>query len=124
MSQLERVVAAAPALKVFPLPSVVLFPGAAVPLHIFEPRYRQLLRDCLASDQVLALAQLAPGWEADYAGRPPMKPVACAGVVGWSERLDEGRYNIIIQGVVRIRILEEHEPREPYRVIRAEPLVE
>jgi len=122
VSLLERVQSTVSAVKIFPLPSVVLFPGAAVPLHIFEPRYRQMVRESLAGDRVLALAQLVPGWEGDYQGRPPMRPLCCVGVIGWHEVLDEGRFNVIVQGVVRARILEERSPEAPYRVARVSPL--
>jgi Lon protease-like protein len=119
---LDRVRRATEALKVFPLPSAVLFPGTALPLHLFEPRYRHLLADCLASDKVMALAQLQPGWEPDYQGRPPLKPICCAAVVAWHEGLPDGRSNIILQGVVRARILAESEHPVPYRVVRAQLL--
>jgi hypothetical protein len=119
---LERVQGTTGALKVFPLPSAVLFPGTALPLHLFEPRYRHMLADCLASDKVMALAQLQPGWEPDYQGRPPLKPICCAGVVAWHEGLPDGRSNIILQGVVRARILEELEQPVPYRMVRAQLL--
>jgi Lon protease-like protein len=119
---LERVQGATGAMKVFPLPSAVLFPGTALPLHLFEPRYRHLIADCLATDKVMALAQLQPGWEPDYQGRPPMKPICCAGVVAWHEGLPDGRTNIIVQGVGRARILEEVEHAVPYRVVRVQLL--
>ena len=87
MTALERLERAKNALKVFPLPSVVLFPHTVLPLHIFEPRYRDLVRDALASDKVMALAQLEPGYEGSYAGRPRMRPMVCAGVIAWHEEL-------------------------------------
>ena len=118
----ERVVReAAPRLKVFPLPSAVLLPGTAVPLHIFEPRYRALLKDCLDGDRVMALADLQPGWEGNYTGRPPLRPVACAGVVVWDEQLPDGRMNILLHGVSRVRVVEELENDKLYREVVAEP---
>jgi uncharacterized protein len=120
----QRIERATHALKVFPLPSAVLFPGSALPLHIFEPRYRALVRDCLATDRVMALADLAPGWQEDYEGRPPMMPIGCAGVVVWQEELAEGRYNILLQGVSRVRVLEELPAEHLYREVRAEPIPE
>ena len=81
MTELERVRAASPALKVFPLPSVVLFPETVQPLHIFEPRYRELVKTALAGDKVLVLAQLQSGWEPDYHGRPPLKPITVESVM-------------------------------------------
>jgi Lon protease-like protein len=118
----KRIAAAAAALKVFPLPSSVLFPGALLPLHIFEPRYRALLADCLGGDQVMALSQLAPGWEGHYEGRPPQRPICCAGLVTWHDRQPDGRYNLILQGVVRARILEELPPSKPYREVKVDLL--
>ncbi len=110
------------ALKVFPLPSVVLFPHLATPLHIFEPRYRELVRDSLAGESVFALAQLKPGWEVHYADRPPLEPICCAGVISWHEQLADGRYNLVLQGLTRVRVLEELPPRHGYREVRAELL--
>jgi Lon protease-like protein len=118
MTALERVERAKNALKVFPLPSVVLFPHTMQPFHIFEPRYRDLVRDALAGDKVMALAQLEPGSEGSYAGQPRIRPMVCAGVIAWHEELDGGRYNIIVQGTVRARLLEEHPPRNLYREIQ------
>lgn len=109
-------------LKVFPLPSAVLFPGAMLPLHIFEDRYRELVADALASDRVIALAGLLPGWEADYLGRPPMRPICCAGVISWHEEVAEGRFNILVQGICRARIVTEHSGDELYRVTLAKLL--
>ncbi len=119
MTALQRVERAASALKVFPLPSAVLFPHTVLPLHIFEPRYRELVKAALAGDRVMAMAQLEPGYEGSYAGRPRMRPMICAGVIAWHEELDGGRYNIIVQGTVRARILEELPPEQPYREVRA-----
>jgi Lon protease-like protein len=118
----KRIAAAATALKVFPLPSAVLFPGALLPLHIFEPRYRVLVADCLGGDQVMALSQLVPGWEGQYEGRPPQRPICCAGLVTWHDRQPDGRYNLILQGVVRARILEELPPSKPYREVKVDLL--
>jgi uncharacterized protein len=116
MTALERLERAKNALKVFPLPSVVLFPHTVLPLHIFESRYRDLVRDALAEDKVMALAQLEPGDEG-AAGQPRMRPMVCAGVIAWHEELEGGRYNIIVQGTTRARIIEELPPRALYREI-------
>jgi len=119
MTALERVERAASALKVFPLPSAVLFPQTVLPLHIFEERYRSLVRAALSSDRVMAMAQLEPGYEGSYSGRPRMRPMVCAGIIAWNEELEGGRYNIIVQGTVRARILEELPAEQLYRVVRA-----
>ncbi|HEY0096465.1 MAG TPA: LON peptidase substrate-binding domain-containing protein, partial [Archangium sp.] len=119
---LERIALTTQALKVFPLPSAVLFPHAALPLHIFEPRYRALVKDALARDKVMALAQLQPGWESQYGERPPMQPMMCAGLIIWHEELPDGRYNILLQGVARARLLEELPGQNPYREVRVQLL--
>jgi len=120
MTALERISTASSRLKVFPLPSAVLFPHTALPLHIFEPRYRALIQDCLAGDHVMAIAQLEPGWEGNYYGRPPLDPVCCAGLLAWHEELPDGRYNILLQGMVRVRILGEEAGDTPYRVVHGQ----
>lgn len=107
----------------FPLPNVVLFPSVFLPLHIFEPRYREMVSDALAGDHVIGIALLKPGWEPDYEGRPPVFDIGCSGVITHFERLDDGQYNIILRGLERFRILEEDHQR-PYRLASVEPIVE
>lgn len=119
MTALERVERAAGSLKVFPLPSAVLFPHTVLPLHIFELRYRSLVKAALEGDKVMAMAQLEAGYEGSLAGRPRMRPMVCAGIIAWHEELEGGRYNIIVQGTVRARILEELPPDQLYREVRA-----
>src|SRR5271157_1550457 len=101
--------------RLFPLPNLVLFPHVMQPLHIFEPRYRCLLEDALASDQLVAMALLAPGWESDYEGRPTLCPMACLGRVTTYHRLEDGAYNLLLLGLQRVRLAREIEPRLPYR---------
>jgi ATP-dependent Lon protease len=101
--------------RVFPLPNLVLFPHVMQPLHIFEPRYRHLLEDALATDRLIAMALLAPGWESDYDGRPPLCPTACLGRVTTYHRLDDGTYNLLLLGLQRVRLVREIEPRKIYR---------
>ncbi len=122
MDALKKIAAAAGALKLLPLPSVVLFPHTAVPLHIFEPRYRELVHHSLASDQVLALAVLQPGWERDYYGRPPTSPILCAGSITEHQELADGRYLIVVEGEVRARVARELPPRHSYREVSVELL--
>jgi Lon protease-like protein len=105
----------------FPLPNVVLFPGVFLPLHVFEPRYRAMTADALSGDRVLGMVLLRPGWEADYDGRPAVFEVGCAGVITHAERLADGRYNMVIKGVSRFRILAEDHTR-PYRIARVDPV--
>ncbi|MCE9670898.1 LON peptidase substrate-binding domain-containing protein [Myxococcus stipitatus] len=122
MTAQERVERAANALKVFPLPSAVLFPHTVIPLHIFEPRYRAMVRDALATDRVIALAQLEEGWEGRYEGRPPMQSMMCAGVIAWEEEVEDGRFNILLQGISRIRMVSELSGDKAYREVRAQVL--
>jgi Lon protease-like protein len=109
-------------IPVFPLPDVVFFPETVLPLHVFEPRYRAMIGDCLAGDRRLAVAMLRPGWERDYHGRPPVFPVAGAGEIVQAEQLADGRYNILLDGRMRVRIEEELPGERAYRVVRARPL--
>ncbi len=122
MIALQRLERAAHALKVFPLPSAVLFPHAALPLHIFEPRYRALVREALEGDKVMAIANLHAGWEGQYGGRPPMQPILCAGLIAWHEELPDGRYNILLQGVSRARLVSELPADKLYREAEVELL--
>src|SRR5215472_13621718 len=97
-------------LSLFPLPNVVLFPRVFLPLHIFEPRYREMVADALSSDRMIGMVLLRPGWERDYEGRPPVYPIGCSGVITHVERLQDGRYNLVLRGLERFRIVaEDHE---------------
>jgi len=110
-------------LPLFPLPNVVLFPSVFLPLHIFEPRYREMVADALASDRMIGMVLLRPGWQRDYEGRPPIYPVGCSGVITHFEKLPDGEYNIVLRGLDRFRIVEEDDQRS-YRRAVIEPLVE
>jgi Lon protease-like protein len=112
-----------PTIPLFPLPNVVLFPNVFLPLRIFEPRYRTMLADALAGDRIIGMTLLQPGYEAEYHGRPAVYPVGCAGVITHSERLEDGRSNVVLRGIEKFRILEEDTSRE-YRIARVEPLPE
>ncbi len=106
------------AIPIFPLPQVVLFPEAVLPLHVFEPRYRAMLKDCLATHGALVIANIVGG-EDEY-GRPRIAPVAGGGIVIEDQTLADGRANIVVLGKARLR-LEELAPDEsrPYRMARA-----
>ena len=108
-------------LSLFPLPNVVLFPNVFLPLHIFEPRYREMVADALRTDRMIGMTLLAPGWERDYEGRPAVYPVGCSGVVTHAERLGDGRYNIVLRGLERFRIVNEDHSRS-YRRAIVEPV--
>lgn len=98
--------------RLFPLPNLVLFPSLVQGLHIFEPRYRQLTAHALAGDRLIAVVLLKPGWEAEYAGRPPVHAVACLGRVTANKKLPDGRYDLQLRGLSRVRIVRELEPSE------------
>lgn len=108
-------------LPLFPLPNVVLFPNVFLPLHIFEPRYRELVADALATDRMIGMVLLRPGWEHEYEGRPPIYPIGCSGVMTHVERLPDGRYNIVLRGVERFRVVHEEAGRS-YRRALVEPV--
>src|SRR3954452_5610705 len=110
-------------LPLFPLRTVVLFPNVFLPLHIFEPRYREMVADAVASDRMIGMVLLRPGWERDYEGRPPVYPVGCSGVVPHAERLADGRYTLVLRGLERFRIVDEDHDRS-YRRAVIEPLPE
>jgi Lon protease-like protein len=112
-----------PTLPIFPLPSVVLFPNVLLPLHIFEPRYRQMVADALTGDRMIGMVLLRPGWEPHYEGRPDVYPIGCAGLITFSEQHPDGRYNIVLRGFEKFRILGE-ESDKAYRVARVEALME
>src|SRR3954463_15099113 len=111
------------AIPIFPLPNVVLFPNVFLPLHIFEPRYRDMVGDALEGDRIIGMALLQPGYEKTYEGRPPVYAVGCAGVITHAERLADGRYNIVLRGIEKFRITGE-EPGKPYRLAQVESVGE
>jgi Lon protease-like protein len=101
--------------RLFPLPGVVLFPHAVLPLHIFEPRYRQMTEDALAGDRRVAVVQVRD--DADWSGpeEPAIEPIACLGRILSHRRLPDGRFNFLVQGRKRIRILREIDGPTLYR---------
>jgi Lon protease-like protein len=102
-------------IPLFPLPNAVLFPKMTLPLHIFEPRYRKMVQDAWASHRTIGMTLLKPGWEADYQGRPPVFSPGCAGRIEQCESLPDGRFNLVLRGLSRFKVLEEH-AGEPYRL--------
>jgi len=110
-------------LPLFPLPNTVLFPNVFLALHIFEPRYREMIADAVASDRMIGMVLLRPGWEREYEGRPAVYPIGCSGVITHVERLQDGRYNIVLRGLERFRILQEDHARS-YRRATTEALLE
>jgi Lon protease-like protein len=112
-----------PTIPLFPLPNVVLFPNVSLPLHIFEPRYREMVADALAGDRIIGMVLLRPGWERDYEGRPAVYRVGCAGLITNAERLDDGRFNIVLRGMSKFRIVDENQDRS-YRLAHVESIGE
>lgn len=111
-------------LPLFPLPGFTLFPGTRVPLHVFEPRYRQLVADILDKDRLLALPQLKPGYEPAYYGHPEVFPICGAGKIIEQVELPDGRYNVLVEGIARVRLIEEASVPTSYRSARFERLDE
>lgn len=113
-------------LPIFPLQNVVLFPRVKTPLHLFEPRYRQLARAVLDGERRLVMAVVRPEHVDEMPGNPPIHPVACAGVVTESHELPDGRYNLVLLGEQRVRVRSEAPPdaERLYRVASVEPLAE
>ena len=124
MSDVERAVEGLSRLAIFPLPEVVLLPHELLPLHIFEPRYREMTRRCLEDKAALALAQLKPLTRREQQENPLPRvlPIIGVGIIAQSEHLQDGRYNIVVEGFCRARIAEELASDAPYRVVRAELL--
>ncbi|HSJ96297.1 MAG TPA: LON peptidase substrate-binding domain-containing protein [Myxococcota bacterium] len=111
-------------IPLFPLPSVVLFPLARVPLHVFEPRYRQMTAHVLAGERRVGMVAVRPKHVGAMTGDPPVFAIGCAGVVEEAARRDDGRYDIVLRGTERFRIVAETPRSEErlYRVARIEPL--
>jgi uncharacterized protein len=108
---------------VFPLPNVIFFPQTNLPLHIFEPRYCEMIRDTIENKQMIGMFLLQPGWQDDYYGNPPIYSVGCAGELIHVENLPEGKFNILLRGINRIRALETVQ-ESPYRKVRVHILPE
>jgi len=114
-----------PTIPLFPLPNAVLFPNVFLPLHIFEPRYRQMVAEALEGDRIIGMTLLRPGWEADYEGRPPIYPIGCAGLITFAERHKDGRFNIVLRGLEKFRVLgEENNSTRGYRVAQVDGITE
>jgi len=106
---------AAKRISIFPLAGAILLPGMQLPLHIFEPRYRALVGDALARDRLIGMIQPKGG-----GATPPLFEVGCLGRIGDVEALDDGRYNIVLEGVQRFALLRELEVTTAFRQIEAE----
>ena len=110
-------------IALFPLPNVVLFPHVFLPLHIFEPRYREMVGDVLAGDRIIGMVLLREGWDRHADPNPPIYPVGCAGRITHAESLPDGRYNIVLQGTERFRVVNEDQSRV-YRVAEVDVMAD
>lgn len=106
-------------LSIFPLPGAILFPGLHLPLHVFEPRYRAMVSDALARDRRIAMIQPQRSEEG-----APLYAVGCVGKIDEVEAMDDGRYNIVLEGEARFRVLRELEVGTPFRQVEAELIAE
>lgn len=108
-----------PTIPLFPLPNTVLFPNVFLPLHIFEPRYREMVVDALGGDRLIGMVLLKPGYDLEYEGRPAVYDVGCAGVITHTERLADGCFNIVLRGLEKFRVTDE-DGGKPYRIGRVQ----
>ncbi len=112
-------------MPVFPLPDAVLLPHAIQPLHVFEPRYREMVNDCLDGSGQIAIATFkGTDWREEYEGLPSLRPAVCVGQIVQHEALDDGRHDVLLQGICRARIVRTIEPEggRAYRLVDLSPL--
>ena len=106
-------------ISIFPLPGAVLYPGLQLPLHIFEPRYRAMVSDALARDRRIGMIQPQRPQEG-----APLFDIGCLGRIGEVEALEDGRFNIILEGEVRFRVVRELDVTTPFRQVDADLIEE
>jgi Lon protease-like protein len=106
-------------ISIFPLPGAILYPGLQLPLHIFEPRYRAMVTDALARDRRIGMIQPQQAFEG-----APLFTIGCLGRIGNVEALPDGRFNIVLEGEARFRILRELDAATPFRQVEAELMQE
>ncbi|WP_375421456.1 LON peptidase substrate-binding domain-containing protein [uncultured Sphingomonas sp.] len=104
-------------LSIFPLPGALLFPGMHLPLHVFEPRYRAMVSDAMARDRRIGMIQ--PSGEGD---KPSLYAIGCVGRIAEVEALDDGRYNLILEGLALFRVIRELDVTTAFRQVEAELL--
>jgi Lon protease-like protein len=110
-------------IPLFPLPQTVFYPNTVLPLHIFEPRYRQMVADALENGRKIGMILLKPGWEDNYYAAPATVAVGCVGEIENHTRLEDGKYNMALKGLSRFKIVGETEGK-PYRLATIELLPE
>jgi len=94
-------------ISLFPLPNSIFYPGTVLPLHIFEERYRQMISDAIDSSQWIGMVLLQPGYEEEYMESPDIHPIGCAGSLQKWDRHNDGKYDIVLRGQHRFRIVRE-----------------
>lgn len=102
-------------IPLFPLPNLVLFPHTDVPLHIFEPRYREMIADIAEGERIIGMMLLKGDWERDYYAYPDIYAVGCAGRIERLVRMPDGRYNLVLRGLTEFKVIREIRDR-PYRL--------
>lgn len=107
-------------IAIFPLTGAVLFPGLQLPLHIFEARYRALVQQVLVRDRQIGMVQPRVFAGQDQREPPPLYDIGCVGHIADVEALDDGRFNIVLSGVSRFRIVRELDVTTPFRQVEAD----
>jgi Lon protease-like protein len=107
-------------IPIFPLPKIVLLPSEILPLHIFEPRYVEMVRDAIASHRVIGMVEVLPGHEDDLAQSPPVREIGCVGFIATHEELEDGRFLMWLLGLERFQIEKELEVPTSYRQVRVQ----
>ncbi|QPJ62441.1 MAG: LON peptidase substrate-binding domain-containing protein [Candidatus Nitronauta litoralis] len=108
-------------ISLFPLPSTVFYPNTLLPLHIFEMRYREMVAHSIETGQWIGMVLLQSGWEEQYYESPPIDSIGCAGPIKKHTQQEDGKYNIVISGQTRFRVLDEFGDR-PFRQANVELL--
>lgn len=116
---MTETVAIPEAIRLFPIRGCIMLPGEALPLNVFEPRYLNMIDDAMAAEKVIGIIQPAPGGAPD---KPALRPVGTAGRIASFKETEDGRYLIVLQGLIRFRLAEELDMRTPYRMARADYL--
>ena len=107
-------------LSIFPLSGALLFPRMHLPLHIFEPRYRALISDAMARDRRVGMIQPKPATTSGEIDVPRLFDMGCVGKIAHVEAMDDGRYNIVLEGLSRFRLLRELDVTTPFRQVEAQ----
>ena len=108
-------------IPIFPLPTTVLLPKTHLPLHIFEPRYREMVRDAMESDRLIGMFLLKEGWEEEYHQNPPIHEIGCIGRMLYVQPFEDGRFNIVLYGLTRVQIRDQFFDKN-YRQAWVEPI--